>query len=119
MAHDSEGLWVAVVWIGILVLVLVFASSPVWMTKAWYSFTTAADYDHVIVSKKPIDCDWGAAPLGNKGCSYAKTVSTHTCAISTTGKPIWSDDGGKTWNLVEEGSRCIPETYVGWEKKEE
>jgi hypothetical protein len=31
--------------------------------------------DHVQVEDKPTDCDWGHAPLGNKGCHYEKVVN--------------------------------------------
>ncbi len=62
-------------WIGILVLLLdSWPGSHLdrWTDKAWYSFRYSADLKNVTVDKRPLDCDFFYAPVGDKGCHYKK-----------------------------------------------
>jgi len=43
-----------------------------WTDKVWYSVRYDADFKNVCVDKRPMDCDFFHAPLGNKGCEYKK-----------------------------------------------
>jgi hypothetical protein len=54
-------------------------------------------YDNVFVGKQPHDCDFLAAPIGEKYCEYKPVVTTTRWATSTTGVPIVSYAGGP-WN---------------------
>jgi hypothetical protein len=67
-----------------------------------------------------------SAPLGEKHCSYKRSVSTIRWATSTTNTPIMSADGGKTWETftpdpgapVPQAS-TVKEVYVTWDKQED
>ena len=40
-----------------------------------YSIAYQTSLSSIQVTDQPSDCDWGHAPLGNKGCSYKKHIS--------------------------------------------
>ncbi len=40
-----------------------------------YQFQYDVKYDDVHVDKRPNDCEWGHAPIGDKDCHYEKFVS--------------------------------------------
>lgn len=63
----------------------------------WISITEDAPVDKVIIEKKPHDCEFSAAPLGDKNCHYEKVMSKMMWSTSTKGDPIVSEDDGKTW----------------------
>jgi hypothetical protein len=43
-----------------------------WTDKEWYSLSTEASDANITIEKRPTDCDFLHAPLGNKGCDYKK-----------------------------------------------
>jgi hypothetical protein len=43
--------------------------------KYAYSLQYEVDLDSVFVEKKPKNCDWEHAPIGDKGCHYRKVVT--------------------------------------------
>jgi hypothetical protein len=51
----------------------------------------------IFIEKKPADCDFMTAPIGNKGCSYERQVSTVRWAKSDAGVQLRSYDEGETW----------------------
>jgi hypothetical protein len=58
-----------------------------------YRIIYQLDSEHVDVENKPADCDWGRAPLGDKGCHYQKQVA-----------PLKNEKG------------VVIKVYVMWEK---
>jgi hypothetical protein len=88
-------------WFYVLVFLAVFLGIPAW--GIWnicpdtikYGLLYQIGRSNVHVEKKPSDCEWGHAPIGDKGCHYEKQVSTVRWATSTTGLPIVSLDEGK------------------------
>ena len=74
MASNNEGVAAVAWWTVIAVALFFMFGTDACKNKIWYSLTTAATYDQVNVEKKPTDCDWGRAPLGDKGCEYKKDV---------------------------------------------
>lgn len=92
----------------------------------WYSITEDAPIDKVTVEKKPHDCEFSAAPLGEKNCHYEKIVDKVMWATSTKGEPVVSEDDGKTWTVAtwakEPGSPKFPQypttrsVYISWKK---
>lgn len=42
---------------------------------AYYGVRYQIARSHVLVSKKPTDCGWWHAPIGDKGCHYEKFVA--------------------------------------------
>ena len=102
-----------------------------WLTVAFifpdnselkYAFLYRTSLANVALLDRPTDCDWDRAPLGNKACHYKKSVSTRQWAKSTEGKPIVSDDNGKTWTQSTPDSWVnVPSKYVfvSWDKIED
>jgi hypothetical protein len=79
---------------------LVFCYGAFYVWASWYSKTFkyeeqyGIDAAHVVVGDKPHNCEWDAAPLGNKYCHYEENVV------------VARDDAGK-----------IKMVYVSWVKK--
>jgi hypothetical protein len=97
-----------------------------WNSKARFAWWYSISEDKIHVGNKPHDCNFLAAPLGEKYCSYERTVSTVRWATSQSGDPIVSYDDGKTWtSFTPEPGTTMPRestvesVYVTWEKKEE
>jgi hypothetical protein len=59
--------------LALLSLVVIGPWMPDSIRYAWMYGTNG---DHVHVQKKPTDCEWGRAPIGDKGCHYEKQVET-------------------------------------------
>lgn len=73
-----------------------------WVKHSNYNCPTAAyawaynvEHNQVFKSPKPHDCEWGAAPLGDKFCHYEKAIT------------VENDVNGK------------PSVWVGWQKVED
>lgn len=79
-------------------------------SKFRYSIQYSTDVEHVQKELRPIDCDFFSAPIGEKGCHYDVQATTYTVPAvilsrdTKTNRPIWSDDGGKTWNWNDDGA---------------
>jgi hypothetical protein len=119
MANDSSGGGI----VGLIVVVVIYTvlsslGSNIFLSRMWYSTVKDAAWDNVLVERKPPDCDWNHAPLGDKDCSYKRAVVEQMCRVSTQGRPIFSNDDGKTWNLVDANTACKASVYVGWTKVE-
>jgi hypothetical protein len=59
------------------VLIMLFASWPGskldrWTDKIWYSAKYDAYTKNIAVGKRPQDCDFFHAPIGDKACDYEK-----------------------------------------------
>lgn len=117
-------------WIGFLIivgLVTAWFAFPGWVNNLWYAAEYRVGPSQVHVSARPKDCDWGHAPLGEKGCQYKSTVAAYNAAgevvggdlaptyghDTSTGKPIISYDDGKTWAWFE-GDPKVKAVEVGW-----
>ncbi len=46
-----------------------------WTDKAWYSIRYDTNLKNITVEKRPSDCDFLHAPIGSKGCKYAKKTT--------------------------------------------
>jgi hypothetical protein len=46
-----------------------------WTDRLWYSGRYGSNWENTIIERRPVDCDWGHAPLGSKGCHYVKSVN--------------------------------------------
>ena len=114
-------IWVvAIVW-------LVSLLGDAWHSKWRYSLQYSIEAKFVHVDKKPHDCDFLAAPLGEKFCHYERNLSKVWWARSyTTGQPITSIDDRKTWTEATPPTGSIVPVepkmeYVDitWEKKDD
>ena len=115
-------------WITVPLVLYLLWSVPgeIWHAKWRYALTNDLDSSKVIIEKHPHDCDFFAAPLGEKYCHYERIVTTLQWATSTTGNPIVSYDEGKTWStFTPEAGVTVPKTptvqevHITWEKKDE
>jgi hypothetical protein len=87
--------------IGCLILLILAAvvGGFVWWVapdKYAYAFEYDVSSDYVFVEKRPKDCDWEHAPIGDKGCHYKKVVTPQ------------KNEKGK-----------VTSVYVSWERIEE
>jgi hypothetical protein len=85
-----------------------------WTNSIWYCVRYGVGFSDVQTAARPIDCDFMSAPLGYKGCSYNAHVKVYDADgllvagedapkygnDPKTGKPIFSNDGGKTWQWL-------------------
>jgi hypothetical protein len=123
MANQSDGAggWI----VGLFVFWLIYqAAIGAWYSKVRYAAQYGVDYSHVYKDKKPHDCEWLAAPLGDKNCHYdaeARKDSVMTSTDRTTGRPIVSYDEGKSWswNDGDYPAKAESNVYVSWQKVED
>lgn len=95
--------------------------------SAWrYAWSYGIDSSHVSIEKKPDDCNFLKAPIGEKDCHYERVVSTVEISMSTSHSPIESFDGGKTWSeyTPDPGTTVPPypaviNVTVTWDKVQE
>lgn len=57
----------------------------------------------VVVEDKPKSCNWGRAPIGDKGCHYEAITWITRWSTSANGKPIVSYNDGETWDEFSVG----------------
>jgi hypothetical protein len=106
--------------------VLFILPPSIWHAQWRYAIEYGVASSDVHAETKPHDCNFLAAPLGNKYCHYERLVSTLRWSTSTTGNPIASFDEGKTWNIFTPDPKdmvpkysTVESVYVNWEKKED
>jgi hypothetical protein len=75
-----------------------------WMNVIWYSVKYEVSLDQVHMGTKPRDCDWGHAPLGDKGCHFKAVVVAYNAA----GYMVGVDDAPKTPALDTTGLTPVP-----------
>jgi len=84
--------------------------------KLWYSFQYQVSMSQVNRAHKPTDCDWGFAPLGNKGCHYKKLVTGLNAdgwLVAGQEAPMFSRDvAGNIISSVDDGKKWQPATQV-------
>jgi hypothetical protein len=116
-------------------LIIWFILPNRWTDLIVYSTVYSVSTRQVHWNDKPTDCDWGHAPLGDKGCHYKKSVTAYNAAGNVvagddaptygkdtkTGKPIISYDNGKTWTWLPEDAPTASDLQVksvdiGWIK---
>jgi hypothetical protein len=119
-------------WVPITLAAIVWFFLPAsWFWHLWYSVEYSVATDQVDWKAKPSDCDWGRAPLGEKGCHYEKTVTAFNAAgdvvggedaptygtDAQTGKPTISYDKGKTWAWAHTApDLTVKRVQIGWVK---
>jgi len=97
-----------------------FLAPDDWKIK--YCARYFVSFDNVHVNDRPTSCDWSHAPLGDKACHYEKIVTTERWDTSKEGKPIYSYDDGKTWNIgtPEAGTKLPTENvFVSWQRRDD
>jgi hypothetical protein len=68
-------------------------------SKTWgYALKYGVADSRVAIDKRPYNCEWGTAPLGDKHCHYEAQVQWTKIAVAADGvTPLISFDGGRTW----------------------
>jgi hypothetical protein len=106
-----------------------FILIPSWFNSAWhsklrYSLQYDVPQDKITMQSKLHDCNFFAAPLGEKHCDYERTVQIIYWSTSTTGSPIASVDDGKTWTtftpdpgVLVPSYKTAEAVYITWDKK--
>lgn len=124
MSSSDEGgclLWIA----GALVLFGLW--DGLWYSRLAYRLYYSLNDNQLSIEKKPHDCDFWKAPIGEKDCHYKRVVSiTEIGTSATTHAPVISYDGGKTWgNYIPDPGTKVPQNAtvtsvsVTWEKVKE
>jgi hypothetical protein len=135
--HLDVNTWV---WSAVF-FVIAFSWIPdTWHSKLRYSLQYGVSYSQVTIGKKPTDCTFLRAPMGDKDCHYDREVSTikvetnqwggqsiswddgktwTQTATGQSGVPIKSEDNGKTWSADFVPPHMEPEVDVGWMKVDE
>jgi hypothetical protein len=70
-ASHQEFYWVGLVILGWLALA---GLADMWNSKLRYAWWYNVGYDQVTIQKKPTDCNFFHAPLGDKDCHYESHV---------------------------------------------
>jgi hypothetical protein len=87
-----------------------------WHSTLRYSIEYSVSYNKVTKAKKPYDCDWGTAPIGNKNCHYEAQIITVRTNVGTQGQRIVSYDEGKTWVINNTSPPVEPSVTLFWNK---
>lgn len=103
MNKDFKNAFVAVCVILVLtaVLFVIFGSylTTMFPQSPWaYAIQYNTDADHVYIDRKPHDCEFDKAPIGNKYCHFDKIVTTKNGDESVNYKTLVV----VTWNKVSE-----------------
>jgi hypothetical protein len=108
-------------WIFVAVLVATVWLGPgdTWMDTLWYSVKYKVNIDQVHMGTKPKDCDWGHAPLGDKGCHFTATVIAYNTAGYTVPAIAWQKQLDTTGLIPLTGSnpasdQTIKSVEVRW-----
>jgi hypothetical protein len=97
---DADGCGCLLMLLAVAAAIVLYANWD-WppISSRWLSFYYSVPFDRVAVATKPKDCDFLAAPLGSKGCSYQRDIALYVYRHDVaTGRPIVSSNEGKTWD---------------------
>lgn len=126
VGHEVNRKWSSIQYgvAGLIVFWVLSLPGNIWYSQWRYETFYDLSSDKVVVATEPHDCNFLAAPLGEKYCHYDRIVSTVRWATSVAGNPIASYDEGKTWStFTPDPGVTVPKfdtvqsVYVTWEKK--
>jgi len=80
----------------------------VWQSKFRYASKYGISQDKITKARKPHDCDWMKAPIGDKDCHFEIRVHTDRAAFDQYGKRIVLFDDGVTWLPADNINRPYP-----------
>ena len=85
------------------------------------------DPDQITINRKPHDCEWDSAPIGNKHCRYDEVVTVFNSddkvidgtgiEVNASGTEI-SYDGKKTWQARPFDQKPA-KVRVAWDRAED
>ena len=108
----------------IIAWLVILGLGDLWHSKLRYAWWYNVSSDQVTTEKKPTDCDFLRAPLGDKGCHYdrevtvirVKTEPDPRGTLASPGIPYVSFDDGKTWVVDTSNPLTKPQVLISWEK---
>ena len=80
MDDDFGGTIFGFLILGVVLFVVFGWNGDGWVGKGKYAISYGVSPDVVYIHRKPYDCDWGTAPLGEKHCGYAAVVEAYNSA---------------------------------------
>jgi hypothetical protein len=118
--------WSTAQWVVFIIIIVYLSSLPgrMWHSKWRYTWEYDIPESDVSVQDEPHDCEFLAAPLGEKYCHYDRSVSITRWATSQADTPIISYDDGATWSAFDPAGKEVPKlstvkaVEIGWEKKD-
>jgi len=122
MAKDESAigeLYRAVVWM-VVAYWLIRLGYLGWYHEYRFAFWYDTPIAQVFKEKEPHDCEWIAAPLGDKNCHYDAVVSTvrvrvRVSDLAKPGQEV-SYDEGATWVPDESVPPAAKAVYLMWKK---
>jgi hypothetical protein len=80
-----------------------------------YALQYDVESSTVTIDKKPHECEWGSAPIGDKHCHYDANITTSNSRVEV----VTQTSHGETVDANPSFSRKIQSIYVAWQKVEE
>jgi len=121
--RDTRSGFVGLAWTALLLIAIFVWIPDLWHTKTRYAWSHGVSTDQVTIDKRPKDCDFFHAPIGDKACKYKRQVSTVQVKSeysATTGAVHYvSYDDGKTWSVDTSVPATQPQVSISWEKVED
>jgi hypothetical protein len=98
----------SVFWLAVVAFAILELLSSSLAEKVRYSIQYEVPMGQVKRTPKPSSCDWGYAPLGEKGCHWEKVISglnANGDLVAGTDAPVFSTDKntGKPIMIKEKG----------------
>jgi hypothetical protein len=115
-------LWGVALLGGFLWFVWVVFVPESWRDLFNYSSKYNIQNDSVHFTPKPKDCDWGHAPIGDKGCHYKKQVLLGISPTTAQGQYMDEETYRKAVTGKAQYDAVVPivtDVYIDWVKVEE
>lgn len=114
VARLSGAIWGLGIGISVII-VFGWVTDDVSSSKFWNFLFQPASYENIVIDKKPVDCNFFHAPVGDKDCKYRKVI-VNTYFRVENGVTQVSYDDQKTWQPWDGKPNQQTTTHVTWEK---
>ena len=94
------------------IILLIWFGGP-WFNTAWYAVQYKVGLNQVHIDPMPKDCDWGHAPLGDKGCHFAPDVMTY----NASGKMVGAKSPIISWQELEAYDPKVATVVIHWKQE--
>ena len=111
-AHRAMQFVIAV----LLWLVIRGWAENMWNSRAVLALRYTVSTDQITTDEEPHDCDFLRAPLGDKGCSYAREITVIKTGTNAAGEHFVTYDNGKTWT-PDPQQQAKSSVMVWWKKQ--
>ncbi len=108
---------VAAIVCGVLLYMLINSwASAIWNSERMLSARYDVPIAQITMNEVPHDCDFLHAPLGVKGCSYAREITVIKTGTNAAGEHFVTYDNGKTWS-PDPQQQAKSGVVVWWKKQ--